>query len=164
MLEALGVSLPIIQAPMAGVSTPRLAAAVSNAGGLGSLGVGATDAAGARAQIEDLRGRTDRPFNVNVFVHATPVPDGKAEAAWIAALAPLFAEFGAAPPSRLRPIYRSFADDPDMLALLLELRPPVVSFHFGLPSAAAIAALKGAGILLVATATSPEEARTLTAS
>ncbi|ATQ58528.1 NAD(P)H-dependent flavin oxidoreductase [Paracoccus yeei] len=164
MLEALGVSLPIIQAPMAGVSTPRLAAAVSNAGGLGSLGVGATDAAGARAQIEDLRGRTDRPFNVNVFVHATPVPDAKAEAAWIAALAPLFAEFGAAPPSRLRPIYRSFADDPDMLALLLELRPPVVSFHFGLPSAAAIAALKGAGILLLATATSPEEARAIEAA
>lgn len=164
MLDRLGMTLPIIQAPMAGVSTPALAAEVSNAGGLGSIGVGATDAAGARPMIAELSARTDRAFNVNVFVHRSEAPDPEREAAWIAWLAPLFAEFGAEPPKALRPIYRSFADDPEMLALLLETRPAVVSLHFGLPSADAIRALKSAGITLFATATSLDEARQIKAA
>ncbi|PTQ12403.1 nitronate monooxygenase [Sphingomonas oleivorans] len=159
MLDRLGISLPIVQAPMAGVSTPTLAAAVSNAGGLGSIGVGATDAAGARAMIEEVRARTDRAFNVNLFVHGAAKANPKREAAWLEWLAPRFAEFGATPPTALRTIYRSFADDADMLAMLIETKPPVVSFHFGLPAADAIAALKDAGATLLATATSPEEAR-----
>jgi len=68
LLERLGIRVPIFQAPMAGVSTPALAAAVSNAGALGGIAVGASDAAGARAMIGELRGATARPFNVNVFV------------------------------------------------------------------------------------------------
>ena len=159
MLDKLGMTLPIIQAPMAGVSTPALAAAVSNAGGLGSIGVGATNANGAREMIEALRGQTDGAFNVNLFVHETPKPDPAREASWLEWLAPLFAEFEAEPPKGLRTIYRSFADDPEMLAMLLATKPPVVSFHFGLPSAEAIAALREAGIMLLATATSPGEAR-----
>ena len=63
MLEQLGLALPIIQAPMAGVSTPALAAAVSEAGALGSIGVGATDVCGARKMLQELRSRTQRPFN-----------------------------------------------------------------------------------------------------
>jgi nitronate monooxygenase len=159
MLDKLGIKVPIVQAPMAGVSTPALAAAVSNAGGLGSIGVGATDATGARAMIEELRSRTDRPFNVNLFVHGTPVADPVREAAWLNWLQPLFAEFGAQPPKALRTIYKSFAEDTDMLSMLLETRPPVVSFHFGLPPDEAIRALKANGTTLLATATSPEEAR-----
>ena len=159
LLERLSVAIPIIQAPMAGVSTPELAAAVSNAGGLGSISVGATDAAGARVMIQAVRQRTDRAFNVNLFVHAAPRRDAETEAGWLKALAPLFAEFGAAPPPDLTPPYTSFADDDDMLALLVEQAPPVVSFHFGLPDASRIAALKRAGCLLLATATSLEEAR-----
>lgn len=159
LLESLSVRLPIIQAPMAGVSTPRLAAEVSNAGGLGSIGVGATDAAGARAMIEETRARTQRAFNVNLFVHATPRVDPQREAAWLDALAPIFARFGAEPPKALRTIYKSFADDPEMLSMLLEVRPPVVSFHFGLPSSEVIAALKAAGATLLATATNLEEAQ-----
>jgi nitronate monooxygenase len=163
-MDRLGLSIPVIQAPMAGVSTPALAAAVSNAGGLGSLGVGATDAAGARAMIEGTRALTARPFNVNLFVHATAQADAAREEAWLAWLAPLFAEFGAGPPARLRTIYTSFADDPAMLAMLLDLAPPVVSFHFGLPSADALAALRERGILLMASATSPDEARAIAAA
>ncbi len=159
MLDRLGITIPIIQAPMAGVSTPALAAEVSNAGALGSIGVGATDAAGARAMIEELRSRTDRPFNINLFVHGTPTADPVREAAWLEWLRPLFAEFGAEPPKSLRTIYKSFAEDTDMLSMLLETRPPVISFHFGLPSAEAIRALKANGTILLATATSPEEAR-----
>ncbi len=90
MLDRLGVTLPIIQAPMAGVSTPALAAEVSNAGALGSIGVGATDAIGARKMIEEVRVRTDRAFNVNVFVHGAANANAEREAAWLEWLAPLF--------------------------------------------------------------------------
>lgn len=164
LVDRLGLSIPVIQAPMAGVSTPLLAACVSNAGGLGSIGVGATDAAGARAMIEETRARTGRPFNVNLFVHATAQADAAREAAWLEGLAPLFAEFGASPPTTLRTIYKSFADDADMLAMLLETGPPVVSFHFGLPPKDTVAALRERGILLLASATHPDEARAIEAA
>lgn len=144
---------------MAGVSTPEMASAVSNAGGLGSIGVGATDAAGARAMIEATRARTDRAFNVNLFVHAHPQADAKREQEWLEALGPLFREFGSSPPNELTTIYTSFADDDEMLAMLLEQAPPVVSFHFGLPSADRIAALKRVGCTLLATATNLAEAK-----
>lgn len=158
LLDELGLSLPIVQAPMAGVSTPLLAAAVCNAGALGSIGVGATDADGSRSMIASMRALTDRPFNVNVFVHRPMAQDAAQEAEWLAAMAPLFHEFAAEPPETLRPIYLSFVDDDDMLALLIETAPAIVSFHFGLPDAARIAALKSAGCTLLATATSLDEA------
>ena len=163
-LDRLGVELPIVQAPMAGVSTPELAAAVSNAGGLGSIGVGATDARGARAMIDAVRARTDRPFNVNLFVHATAKADTALEQLWLQALQPLFERYGAQPPSALRTIYKSFADDGEMLAMLVDAKPPVVSVHFGLPRGDQIAALKQAGCVLVASATSAAEARAVEAA
>ncbi|MEC7761270.1 MAG: nitronate monooxygenase [Pseudomonadota bacterium] len=159
MLDKLGCRLPILQAPMAGVSTPRLAAAVSNAGGLGAIGVGAADAEGARRMIEETREATDGPFNVNVFAHETPRECPEDEKAWLNAMRPLFAQFDAQPPTRLNTIYQSFNDSTDILAILLEQRPAVVSCHFGLPKQAAIAALKDAGITLLATATNLDEAR-----
>src|SRR5205085_7138185 len=90
-LHKLGIELPIIQAPMAGVSTPEMAAAVSNAGGLGSVGVGSVDAEAARQMIAAVRSRTDRPFNVNVFCHRPAAADAAREAAWLARLGPEFA-------------------------------------------------------------------------
>src|SRR5689334_23120262 len=98
LLDRLGVTIPIIQAPMAGTSTPQMAAAVSNAGALGSVGLAATDAAGARTMIEAIRAQTDRAYNVNLFVHQDPENDPPREAAWLAALAPTFRRFGAEPP------------------------------------------------------------------
>jgi nitronate monooxygenase len=158
LLTRLGVALPIIQAPMAGTSTPALAAAVSNAGALGSIAVGATDAAGAGRMIAELRGLTARAFNVNVFTHRPAKVDAVREAAWLEALRPLFGAFDAQPPAGIGEIYTSFAVDPAMQAALIELAPPVVSFHFGLPPAPVIAALKAAGCVLLATATSLDEA------
>ena len=158
LLERLGLSAPIVQAPMAGVSTPELASAVSNAGGLGSIAVGATDAAGARLMIDAVCAGTDRAFQVNLFVHPKPQPDPDRNAAWLEALRPQFERFGASPPDSLRIIYKSFAEDEAMLELLLDLEPPVVSFHFGLPDQRKIDALKAAGCLLFATATSLAEA------
>ena len=161
LIDRLGLSVPLVQAPMAGVSTPALAAAVASQGALGSIAVGATDAAVARVMIEETRAQTSRAFNVNLFVHAGAEADPAKEAAWLEWLAPVFAEFEAEPPTKLRTIYRSFADDPDMLALLLDVAPAVVSFHFGLPSAAVISALRARGIVLMATATNLEEAHAI---
>src|ERR1700757_2406619 len=83
LLRRLELQLPIVQAPMAGVSTPAMAAAAANAGALGSLGVGATDAEGARRMIAETRARSARSLNVNVFCHAPAVSDSAREKAWI---------------------------------------------------------------------------------
>ena len=144
---------------MAGVSTPAMAAAVNAGGGLGGIALGAGDADAAARMIAETRERTERPFNVNLFVHAPPIPDPVREAAWCEALRPAFAAFDAEPPDTLRTIYRSFAQDDAMLALLVEAKPAVVSFHFGLPDGPRIAALKQAGCLLLASVTSLAEAQ-----
>ncbi|MGK5081169.1 NAD(P)H-dependent flavin oxidoreductase [Janthinobacterium sp. HLX7-2] len=156
--EQLSVQHPLVQAPMAGVATPRLVAAVSNAGALGSLGIGASTPAQARQMIEETRALTGKSFNVNVFCHAPARRDAAREAAWLAHLAPLFAQAGTAVPAALAEIYPSFKHDEEALRMLLALRPAVVSFHFGLPPAEQLAALRQAGIRTMATATSVQEA------
>ncbi len=158
-LQSLGVDLPIFQAPMAGVSTPAMAAAVSNAGALGSLGVGAWSAEQARGKIAEFRARSPRSLQVNVFCHPPAKADPRRESDWIAHLAPTFERLGAKPPPVLREIYRSFLEDESMLAAILASRPRVVSFHFGLPPPLTIQALRAAGITLLASATSIAEGR-----
>lgn len=159
LTDRLGLDLPIIQAPMAGTSTPELAAAVSNAGALGSISIAAVDAVEGRRQIQALKALTIRPFNINVFCHAPTPPDPSRDRVWIDSLRPIFADFGAAPPETLNEIYQSFLTDDARLAVLLDEKPAVVSFHFGLPQAEKIAALKSAGCLLIASATTPQEGR-----
>lgn len=163
-LDLVAIDAPIVQAPMAGVATPEMAAAVSNAGGLGSIAVGATTVENAREAIRAFRSRSTRSLNVNVFCHAPARADGPREARWIARFRPELERFGAAPPAALGEIYRSFVEDDAMLALLLEEKPKVVSFHFGLPPRARIRALRDAGIVLLGTATSLAEARLLAAA
>ncbi|WP_019448978.1 nitronate monooxygenase [Cupriavidus sp. BIS7] len=164
LLSLLGITTPIIQAPMAGVSTPAMAAAVAKAGGLGSLGVGATDAAGARKMIHETRALTGKPFNINLFCHVPATADAAREGAWLNYLAPEFAKFGATPPASLNEIYKTFVTDDAMYQMLLEEKPPVVSFHFGLPAQEKIDALHAAGIVLLASATSLAEARRIEAA
>jgi nitronate monooxygenase len=144
---------------MAGVSTPAMAAAVNAGGGLGAIALGAGDADAAARMIAETRERTERPFNVNLFVHAPPEPDPARETAWCEALRPAFAAFDTEPPAALRAIYSSFAQDDAMLTLLVAAKPAVVSFHFGLPDGPRIAALKQAGCLLLASVTSLAEAQ-----
>ncbi len=158
LLALLGVEKPIIQAPMAGVNTPALTAAVSNAGALGSYGVGAMNADTARKTIRDIRSLTSKPFNINVFCHQPATANEAVERQWLAWLAPHFATFGATPPDKLKEIYTSFLVDDDMFNVFLEEKPAVVSFHFGLPSPSKVAALKEAGIRLLASATNVGEA------
>lgn len=164
ILTRLGLRYPIIQAPMAGTSTPALAAAVSNAGGLGSLGLGNVSTDVAREQIRQLKQLTDKPFNINMFCHTPDPTDAQREAAWLQRLQPWFAEFSAEAPKQLDKGYDSFVGNRAMLDVLLEERPPVVSFHFGLPDAVAIAELQQAGIFLMGCATSLEEARAIEAA
>lgn len=160
-LERLGLRYPIIQAPMAVVSTPALAAAVSEAGGLGSLALGASSVEQARQLIAQTQALTDKAFNVNVFCHLTPKRNQANERAWVEYLSPQFSQFNVQPPEQLDEIYLSFLDNPDMLALFLEMKPPVVSFHFNIPPIDVINQLKAQGIYTMATATNLQEAQAI---
>lgn len=164
LLRRIGIDLPIFQAPMAGVSTPEMAAAVSDAGGLGAIGVGATDAEGTRQMIVAVRSKTARPFHVNVFCHRPAVADATRESAWLARLAPEFTRYGATPPARLTEVYQSFLTDDAKLAVLLAEKPAVVSFHLGLPARDRIDALRAAGVVLLATATNLDEGQAVAAA
>ncbi len=157
LTDILRIDHPVIQAPMAGISTPALAAAVSNAGALGSISVGASTPQAAKTMIAETRALTDKPFNVNVFCHRPATSDTERERLWIQYLTPFFKEFNAGPPSTLNEIYRAFGSDSDMLQVLVDEHPAVVSFHFGLPPQGHIDALKDAGVFLIATATTVEE-------
>lgn len=161
LMDLLQVKLPILQAPMAGVATPAMAAAVSNAGALGSLGLCASTPEAARQAVEEVQQLTTAPFNVNLFCHEKPQRDPTIEAAWIRRMAPLFARFEAKPPTELRDIYTSFRDTDDYLDLVLELRPSVVSFHLSLPRPDQVDALRAAGLVLIGSATSRAEARAI---
>src|SRR5256885_4695834 len=110
-MARLGMRHPIIQAPMAGTSTPALAAAVTEAGGLGSLGIGASGTEQARQQIVQTRALTSGAFNVNLFCHRPARADAQREAAWLAHLAPEFARFGAKPPAGLNEIYATRSEE-----------------------------------------------------
>ena len=114
--------------------------------------------------IAAVRARTGRPFKVNVFCHQPAVADAAREASWLARLEPEFARYGAKPPARLTEIYQSFLTDDAKLAVLLAERPPIVSFHFGLPARDRIEALRAAGIVLLATATNLEEGKAIAAA
>ncbi len=149
---------------MAGVSTPAMAAAVSNAGALGSLGVGAVNSAGAADMITATRKLTSRSINLNLFCHRPARANPTVESAWLARLRPEFQRYAVEPPTTLREIYKSFLDDEDMLELLVETRPQVVSFHFGLPTTAQLERLRAAGIVLIASATCLAEAHTIAAA
>jgi nitronate monooxygenase len=160
LLELLRTELPIIQAPMAGTSSPALAAAVANAGALGSIGVGAVNAAAAEKMLAEVRARCgSRSLNVNVFCHQPAITDPAREAAWIERLRPEFKRVGGEPPPELTQIYQSFVADRQMLEMLLSAKPRVVSFHFGVPPEQTIRALRDAGIVTLASATNLEEAR-----
>ncbi|GGC77543.1 NAD(P)H-dependent flavin oxidoreductase [Undibacterium terreum] len=164
LMQRLGLRHPIIQAPMAGSSTPRMAAAASNSGALGSVALGASNASQARELLAQTRALTDRPFSVNFFAHTPAKQDAEREARWMEHLQPFFAEYGVTPRPALKEIYQSFVTDTDMQQLMLQERPAAVSFHFGLPSRQIINDFKKAGIFLMATATSLSEARQIEAA
>jgi len=155
--QLLGIELPVLQAPMAGVQGSALAVAVSNAGGLGALPCAMLGADAMRGELEAIRAQTSRPCNVNFFCHTPPAFDAGREAAWRAMLAPYYAEYGidsgaiAGGPGRA-PFTAEAAD------VLEEFRPAVVSFHFGLPAAGLLDRVRSWGAKVLSSATTVEEA------
>lgn len=156
----LGTELPIVQAPMAGVQGSALAAAVSNAGGLGSLPCAMLGPDAMRDELAALSAQTDRPFNVNFFCHDVPEPDAGRDEAWRSALAPYYEEYGidaqSVPSSAARAPF-----SPEAADVLEDFKPAVVSFHFGLPSAELLARVRGWGAKILCSATTVDEARWL---
>lgn len=154
--DLLGTELPIIQAPMAGAQNHLLAAAVCEAGGLGSIPAGMLDAPALEAELGAIEGLTERPYNVNFFCHQTPTADPAHIAAWHQMLAPLFAEFGIDPgtiPSG--PTRQPF--DAAMATVLERHRPTLVSFHFGLPTPELLQRVRATGAKIASSATTLEE-------
>jgi nitronate monooxygenase len=160
LTELLGTQLPVIQAPMAGVQGSALAIAVCNAGGLGSLPCAMLGPEAMRAELAAIRAQTTAPYNVNFFCHTAPQPDAAREAAWRNALAPYFAELGIDPNAiPAAPARRPFSAE--AAEVLSEFRPPVVSFHFGLPSEELLRRVRSWDAKVLCSATTVEEARWL---
>jgi nitronate monooxygenase len=158
----LGIDHPILQAPMAGVQGSKLAIAVSNAGGLGSLPCAMLSADGIREELAAMKAQTKRPYNVNFFCHTPPSIDAAREAAWRDALAPYYAELGI-DPATIKPGPGRAPFDAAAAEVLEALRPPVVSFHFGLPAPELLARMRAIGAKILASATTVDEARWLEA-
>ncbi|RYJ06426.1 MAG: nitronate monooxygenase [Actinomycetales bacterium] len=157
LVRRLGLGLPLVQAPMAGTSTPALAAAVSRAGALGSISIANVGPEAADRMITETAALTDRPVNVNVFCHEPPRADPALEHAWLAHLRPWFEELGATVPEAIHDIYSTFQDDDDQLEILLRHRPAVVSLHLGLPPHERVEALQEAGVVVLASVTDADE-------
>lgn len=157
MRRLLGIELPMIQAPMAGANLGRLAAAVSGVGALGSIPCGMLEEAEVRREVDELRGSTTCPFNLNFFCHEPPERDTDRIERWLARLRPYYDELGLIPQAGAVEDRRRPFDD--RAAVLVEdLRPPVVSFHYGLPPPALLARVKATGAAVLGTATTVEEA------
>ncbi len=154
--QLLQVDLPIIQAPMAGSQDSALTIAVSNAGGLGSLPCAMLSNDAIRSQLQAVRSGTTQPYNVNFFVHQNPHPDPAALARWNQLLAPYYAEFGIDPAEVTAAGGRLPFND-DVADVVEEFRPPVVSFHFGLPDAALLERVRSWGSTILASATTVHE-------
>ena len=160
--ELLRIDRPVLQAPMSGVQGSALAVAVSNAGGLGALPAAMLSLEALRAELEALRSGTSRPYNVNFFCHVPPTPDAARAVAWRQRLAPYYHELGIDPGTATAGGAR-VPFGPELADALEPFRPPVVSFHFGLPAPDLLARVKRWGATVLSTATTVEEARWLEA-
>jgi len=159
LIEFLKIEHPIVQAPMAGHVSPDMPVAVSGVGGLGSFPCAVLTPAQVREEVAKIRARMNKPINLNFFCHAVPQRDEAIEDAWRKRLGHFYAEFGVdAPPSPARTL-APFGSE--MCDAVVELRPQVVSFHFGLPEASLVKRVKDAGCTILSSATTVAEARWL---
>jgi nitronate monooxygenase len=160
VLDLFGIELPIIQAPMAGANGAELVIAVCEAGGLGSLPCAMLAPDQARAEFGIIRQRTSRPVNVNFFCHVPPQPDARREAAWKARLLPYYAELGVdSETTPAAPVRTPFNDA--LCQVVEQMRPEVVSFHFGLPEPSLLERVKATGAKVMSSATTAAEAQWL---
>ncbi|MDE1994386.1 MAG: nitronate monooxygenase [Rhizobiaceae bacterium] len=160
ILDLFGIEIPIIQAPMAGATTPEMVLAVSEAGGLGALPSAQYNTEQLRAALDTIRAGTKKPINVNFFAHTMPQADPARQMAWRARLASYYVEAGLDPadpiPSGGRaPFDMSFCD------VVEAYKPEIVSFHFGLPAAALLDRVRATGAKIISSATTVAEAQWL---
>ncbi len=161
LLDRLGVEAPIIQAPMGGVATSTIVAAVARGGGLGSLPCALSAFDQVREEVQAVR-RNSGAINLNFFSHAAAPPDRSREAAWRLRLAPYYAALGLGPATPTPDIdIAPFGEA--HCGLIEELKPEVVSFHFGLPARPLVDRLKAAGAMVISSATTVGEASWLEA-
>ncbi|MFJ7141317.1 MAG: NAD(P)H-dependent flavin oxidoreductase [Pseudomonas protegens] len=157
LLDLLGIDLPIIQAPMAGANGSAMVIAVSRAGGLGSLPCAMLTPEQIRQEVQVIRSATRHPLNLNFFCHQVQAVDSEQESRWKNALQPYYRELGAdfdAP----TPVSNRAPFDEAGCQLVEELRPEVVSFHFGLPEPALLARVKATGARVLSSASTVDEA------
>lgn len=157
----LGIDVAIIQAPMAGANTPTLSAAISNGGGLGSLGFGTSNIGDASRQFSEHTQASNRSLNANFFCHDEPesIQDGSAEMR--KRLQPWYDELNLGPVPEARAVFSTFGSD--HVEMLQALQPKVVSFHFGLPEQSLFDAVRDTGAYILSSATTVSEARWLEA-
>lgn len=157
LIDLLGIEHPIVLAPMAGPSSPELAAAVANSGGLGSMACAMSTADQARADVARFKSLSNKTFNLNFFCHTPPPPSAEAEARWKTRLRSYYVELGLDPdmpvPAAVRHPF-----DAATCALVEDTRPKVVSFHFGLPDKALLDRVKATGAIVLSSATTVAEA------
>lgn len=160
LCEQLGIDVPILQAPMAGSSGAELAIAVANAGGLGSLPCAYVDPRKIETDVAAIRAGTNRPINLNFFCHEEPALDAKKQDNWRTRLQPYYDELGVEPPTPLTSVTNAAFDD-GLCGLVEDLKPQIVSFHFGLPEPLLLSRVKAAGCVILGSATTVAEARAL---
>lgn len=157
IIDLLGIELPIIQAPMAVGTTTAMVIEASKAGALGTLPAAALSLAQLREALVTVREASPRPINVNFFCHQPPAPDAARDRHWKDLLEPYYRELGAdfqapTPVSNREPFNEAACQ------FIEELRPEVVSFHFGLPEKALLDRVKATGAKVLSSATTVEEA------
>ncbi|MBM9595972.1 NAD(P)H-dependent flavin oxidoreductase [Roseitranquillus sediminis] len=158
--ELFDIEFPIVQAPMAGANGSAMAIAVAEAGGLGSLPCALLTPDQLRAELGAIRAGTRRPVNVNFFCHRPPQPDVEREAAWRHELSRYYVELGLDPDAPVPASSRAPFDD-EFCGLVEELRPEIVSFHFGLPERRLLNRVRATRARIVSSATTVREARWL---
>src|SRR5215471_5621072 len=157
LIDLLQIEYPIVQAPMAGSVGPDMPVVVSEAGGLGSFPCALLPPAQVREEISKIRARTRKPINLNFFCHAVARKDEAIEDAWRKRLTHYYAELGVEIPSSPARAFTPFGGD--MCDVVVELKPEVVSFHFGLPDALLVRRVKESGCKIFSSATTVTEAR-----
>ncbi|HET7383626.1 MAG TPA: nitronate monooxygenase [Pseudolabrys sp.] len=164
LLDLFKIDYPILQAPMAGVMDAELAIAVAKAGGLGALPAGMINPEQLRTQVTQFRTATaNKPINLNFFAHKAAVPNNAREHAWREKLKPYYIELGIDPAAPV-PTTNRTPFDAKMCAVVEELKPEVVSFHYGLPEAELVKRVKASGSKIICSATTVAEARFLEAN
>ena len=155
LCSVLGIEKPIIQAPMAGVQNWELAVAVSRSGGLGSIPCGMLTKEQVLFEITNFRKHSDKNYNLNFFCHKMPNIDHQALQAWEEQLSPYYDSFSIKPHNEISGLRVPF--DINLADSLEPHKPPILSFHYGLPSPELVTRIKSWGTVVISSATTKQE-------